>query len=756
MDYYAHTGKDPNSPLDGGQLLRDHARSVAETARERARNALGERLPWLSEAASVTGLLHDLGKYRQGFQRHLEGRHFGPEGERYHKQAGAAKAKELSMEPVAFAIAGHHGGMPDDLDDLEGPSGDEALTEIWPMATADCPELSAIGPANLALGRLEFDLATRILFSCLVDADWSDTAEHERKDRGWEPDPVPPKLEDQAEAWIRRVQTYIAERARDCTEPIVAEARADVLRSCLRAAEGPAGFYSLTVPTGGGKTLSGLAFALTHARRNGLRRIIYVSPYLSILDQNAGVIRKALGVGPGDQAVFEHHSLADPISPRRDDDPEETRRESAVRRAENWDAPVVLTTNVMFFESLFSNRPGRCRKLHNIARSVILLDECQSLPPDLVASTCSMLNGLVETLGCTVVLATATQPAFDHPELHKQKSGLVNVHEITQIERPDLDLFKRLERVRITWPERDEVWDWEDVARQMTERKNPAALCIVNTKRAAKDLFEALKRTRDKGVFHLSTAMCPAHRLATLKEIRSRLDPNNMRPCLVVSTQLIEAGVDVDFPLVLRELAPLEAIIQAAGRCNREGKLNGRDGSPGGMVIVFRSRKSVEEPRKYYPPDLWYKAGRGVVETDFLNADREPRIDDPGDIREYYERLFRAGDLDKREIQVERRKHKFACVAEKYRLIDEQGVAVVVAKWDKARNKVARLLEDFKPNRSYFRELAPYQVNIRAKSPIEVLGVYEKHPGLFVWDGLYDKDLGLTLEDDLDRFVVWP
>jgi CRISPR-associated endonuclease/helicase Cas3 len=331
---------------------------VAILARGFALEALGDREPRLAEAAELTGLLHDLGKYRGGFQDHLGGLPV-PAGDRYHKEAGAAKAAELKLLPAAFASEGHHGGLSNRArlrDAIAGVAGSTVAKEVWAVATADCPALAST-TATLPAGvvGLRFDLLTRILFSCLVDADWSDTAEHERICHGRPPDPVPPPLEPAGRLEVlRRAIAAKAEAARGPasggTSLEVAGARDAVYRACLERAEGPVGLYSLTVPTGGGKTLSGLAFALAHAERHGLRRVNYVAPYLSILDQNARAIREALGLRADDPAVFEHHGLADPGGRRGGDDPEQTGLEDASRRAENWAAPIVLTTNVMFFE----------------------------------------------------------------------------------------------------------------------------------------------------------------------------------------------------------------------------------------------------------------------------------------------------------------------------------------------------------------------------------------------------------------------
>jgi CRISPR-associated endonuclease/helicase Cas3 len=739
--YFAHT---VDGKLDKGQYLAEHLMNVAEGAEERAAAAMPDRVG-VATAARAAGLLHDIGKYRDGFIGYLKNLKI-PDVERYHKQAGAAWAERMELGPVVTAILGHHGGMPDyhEIDDsLDGIAGRQAADKVRERAIADCPALGKITPGPYD-GLDEEELLTRLLFSCLVDADWEDTARHEQTAKGIPPDPIPPALD--AEGWRTKVLAHIAEKAAGSTQPTIANARADVLKCCLEAAGARPGLFSLTVPTGGGKTLSGLAFALAHAKAHGLRRMIYVVPYLSILDQNAKVIREALGIPENDPAVLEHHSLADTGKPpatgksRDEDGSEDTKLEDAARRAENWDAPVIITTNVMFFESLFSNQPRRCRKLHNIARSVIFLDECQNIPPELLEPTVAMLKQLVEVLGCSVVLATATQPALDHPDL--KKNALSNVNEIIP---KDIDLFSRLKRVRIEWPKLDVAIDWPTIASRMCDQV--ASLCVVNSRLGARELFNEVKALEPEGAYHLSTSMCPEHRMAVLDKVRRRLKKG--RPCRLVSTQLIEAGVDVDFPLVFREMAPFDSIIQAAGRCNREAKL-----AAGGLVVVFRSAAAREKPGRYFPKDPWYKGGRDVVETAFLKVGHEPEVDDPAAIREYFQRVYRLGSLDKNHIGTERHNLNFKKVAGLYRLIDNAGLPVVVPTWIEHQSKVESMIESFQATRAGFRALGPFQVNLRCDPATPPAGVCEEKPGLFVWRGLYDSATGWSGEDDLSRWTV--
>jgi CRISPR-associated endonuclease/helicase Cas3 len=736
--YFAHSSPKGNAPPEGWQLLADHLRGVASLGRQFAQEALPDDESF-GNAAYAAGLLHDLGKYRPEFQLYLQGRH--PKNERtYHKQAGAAVAAQHRRLDIAFAIAGHHGGMPDRTELKEaiaGPCGTVVAEAIHAASSKDCPELAkALDRWPAKAGALHFDLWVRLLFSCLVDADWQDTGNFARRHAPtWEP------LHDlPCQSWLANVLAYISVRSQKCPDRRIAGIRQEILEACVQAAESPPGLFSMTVPTGGGKTLSALAFGLGHAKKHGLRRIIYVAPYLSIIEQNAREIRRALGVADDALTVFEHHSLAEP-----EDDTGGNAAESAqsARRAENWDAPVIVTTNVQFFQSLFSNRPGQCRKLHNIAGSVVILDECQTLPPDVLAPTCSMLHQVSNMMRCSIVLCTATQPAWK-----KRADFADGLEKVREIVPPQLDLFSRLRRVTVTWPaDRNDSLEWVDIAARMSAET--AALCIVNTRKAARDLFEHLRARGCDDIWHLSTAMCPAHRLMVIDEVKTRLAAR--RPCRLVSTQLIECGCDVDFPLVLREMAPLEAIIQSAGRCNREGLLNSADGAAGGKVIVFRSAESR------LPPDRWYRAGRDKVEQDFLAMNRMPDIGRPEDVHEYFQRLYRAGELDQFHIQDFRKNQRFAETARAYRLIDDFTMPVVISTWTERTSEVQELLQRIRrqPSRKLFRRLAAYEVNLRFyEMAAASAGLAEDQFDLKIWVGGYDSALGMAPAAANDALIV--
>lgn len=735
MPYYAHSLKDTDESK--WQLLSEHLVAVAKLAERFAREARPDDDDF-AQAARLAGLLHDLGKYRDEFQAMLRGK---PKSEATrHKLAGAAYAGKQRSD-LAFAIAGHHGGLPDRAalrDGIKGPNGHEVVKRYWNAATQDCPPIGApLGAVPKFDNAHSFDVAVRLLFSCLVDADWQDTSDFYRRAAGRQLEAAPAPL-DPAKA-LSKVLSYIRERAEECRDARVAAIRDEVLQAALRAAEQPLGVFTMSVPTGGGKTLSALAFALAHAAHHGLRRVIYVAPYLSILEQNAREIGRALDVDEMSDVLFEHHSLADPV-----DKAENTQAEAsdAAQRAEAWNSPVIVTTNVQFFESLFANQPGRCRKLHNMARSVIVLDECQTLPPRLVAPTCSMLSEFAAQADATIVLCTATQPAWNRRDGFEE--GFGNVREIAP---PEMRLFDKLLRVTVAWPnDADAAWDWPQVAKRMLDE--PQVLCIVNTKGAAREVHAELSRRGAVDALHLSTNMCPRHRLETIDEVRRRLRAGEA--CRLVSTQLIEAGVDVDFPVVLRQMSPLEAIIQAAGRANREGLLNHMDGTPGGRVIVFRAVKPVKL-------DRWYEAGIGVVETDFLLDGRKPDIARPEHVAEYFRRLYRSGDLDARNIQAWREAQSFEEVAKSYRVIDDATFSVVIATWEKARRDVGELLDQLKAgwDRRLSRRLSPYLVNVRYSQAEQYGGLIAEGPaGMKIWWGPYDEQVGMSSELQADWLIV--
>ncbi len=535
--------------------------------------------PW----GEAIGLLHDLGKYSVPFQRRLEG---SPERVD-HSTAGAHVAIEKYPQLghlLAYLIAGHHAGLANGRDSGE-------RTPLKNRLEADLPPLDPIWQQEIALPEclppperfqrrndrafFQYAFLARMLFSCLVDADFIDTeAFYAVNERG-----VPlargggPTLD----ALHAALDEHLASFKGDSD---VNRLRGEILSHVRSQAELTPGRFSLTVPTGGGKTLASLAFALDHAIAHGMDRVIYVIPFTSIVEQNAAVFRHALGEH-GEAAVLEHHSAFDTDNQRDQRSIDKLRRDS-----ENWDAPIIVTTAVQFFESLFAAKTSRCRKLHNIANSVVILDEAQTMPLPLLRPSVTALDELALNYRTSVVLCTATQPALAETDVPESsfKGGLRNLRELAP--EPE-KLYRQLERVHVrhVGPMTDEELRDQLLATDQV-------LCIVNNRRHAQALYESV--AEQPGAYHLTTSMYAVHRRRVLAEIRKVLKEG--RPCRVISTSLIEAGVDVDFPRVLRAEAGLDSIAQAAGRCNREGKRVVSDSE----VLIFSTANEEWAP----PPEL--------------------------------------------------------------------------------------------------------------------------------------------------------
>ncbi len=571
--FYAHSKKE--RPPEEWQKLEDHLSGVAAMAEGFA--ACFDCGEW----GSQVGLWHDIGKYSDTFQNYLKTASspdphvadFAPKTD--HSTAGAQHAVssiKILGHLIAYVVSGHHAGL---LDAISGGACLEKRLKkcVEPYGGASQALLQSINlpiPPYLERAFTQKDgysiaFFVRMLFSCLVDADFMDTERFMNPEQAATRPRFPKDvLEKMDKALTRYVESF------DPEDTLINRARAEVRKDCIRAAGESPGLFSLTVPTGGGKTLSSLAFALRHAIIHGLDRIIYVLPFTTIIEQNADAFRKALA-GLSDELgmdlVLEHHSNFDP---EKDKETEKTRLAT-----ENWDAPLVVTTSVQFYESLFSNRTSHCRKLHNIAKSVIILDEVQTLPVDYLQPCLKAIKELSRSYSTTIVLCTATQPAVE-----KRENFPIGLDGVREIVGDPPDLYGRLKRVRVK--DVGTIADEEIVDRLLKEER---VLCIVNTRRHAKELFEAIREEGD--CFHLSALMCPAHRSCILKKIRKRL--KNKQACRVVSTQLIEAGVDIDFPVVYRSLAGLDSIAQAAGRCNREGK------SDTGHTFIFKSEHHRSE-----------------------------------------------------------------------------------------------------------------------------------------------------------------
>jgi CRISPR-associated endonuclease/helicase Cas3 len=729
MNYYAHSQK--NAALDQWHRLDDHANAVAILAADFAAPFHSEQWGrWL-------GLLHDLGKARQSFQSYLKiANDLTDENydgaEHSHSGVGAVWAnrtfpKHALSRVAAYCVAGHHAGLAD-WTGGDTPGGalalrlekeqkllDEETVRSW---IAQQASLQNPSPPQRPWGMARNDLSfwIRMLFSCLVDADYLDTEAFM--------DPAEAALRSRYPSLHELATPFFAaldNKQKAAPDTPVNRIRAEIRAACETAAEDAAGFFSLTVPTGGGKTLSGMAFALAHALKHGLKRVIYVIPYTSIIEQTADVLREFVGANN----VVEHHSNIGPTK--------ETQQSRLA--SENWDAPIVVTTNVQFFESLYACKPGRCRKLHNIAESVVVLDEAQLLPPHLLLPCVEALQQLVAHYRVSVVLSTATQPALP---------GLTAVREIIP---PDMNLYSRLKRTQLIFPEsRTTRQSWAEIAAEL--REHDQVLCIVNTRRDCRDLHALLP----SGTIHLSASMCGEHRSRVIAHIKEKLQAE--QPIRVVSTQLVEAGVDIDFPVLYRAFAGLSSIAQAAGRCNREGRQ-----ATLGRVVIFM-------PPQAAPPGELRKA------EDTLSSLLEYGLnaESPDSYPKYFEHFYAAqNDLgtafanwlskDAGHLQFQFRK-----AAKAFQIIDDQESAPVIVRYgDNAQ--LLGSLHAVGPKRDIMRGLQRYTVNVQRRTLIQLLikgFVQEIHPGIYVQvelSSLYSEVFGLDLlRQDLppEDLFIWP
>ncbi len=710
--YFAHSLK--NKPTEEWHLLDDHLADTAKLARSFA-DVFSS-----GEWAYLAGLWHDLGKYSEEFQERLEG------GKRVdHATAGAQHAfkclDEQKGKLVAYTIAGHHSGLAD------GKSNDKScLTKRLKRKVSDWsvyPRIEDVKklenpPLGIDKKRIGFQLSffTRMIYSCLVDSDFLDTEKFMSSDKAaWRSGyPSLNTMENRLDTMLKQLKQT------DVSKTINVE-RAYVLKCCLDTAKQMPGLFSLTVPTGGGKTLSSLAFALKHALEHNLKRIIYVIPYTSIIEQNAEVFRSVFGK----DAILEHHSN---FEPQKEEGEEFSRHNLA---AENWDAPLIVTTNVQFFESLFANRSSRCRRIHNIAKSVVILDEAQMLPAPFLRPCMESLRELVSSYGVSVVLCTATQPALSTTETFRD--GINNVHEIISDQTRLYQSLSRVHTHNIGNVSNDEL------SGRLLEDKQ--VLCIVNTRKHAQLLFERCRKS--ESFYHMSASMCPAHRTSVLDKIRSIL--TNGKPCRVVSTQLVEAGVDIDFPVVYRASSGIDSIAQAAGRCNREGLLPQK-----GNVYIF-------SPENGLPPG--YLRHSAEIAEGILRKHNDPLSLEA--VNDYFEELYwRKGEmLDEYGIinllneDIARLNFPFKEIADKFKLIKD-GMEPIIIPWNDDAQDIIRNLRYAAYPLKYARKAQRYTVQMYPQVINSLLAVgsaerigEDKQYTVLINSDLYSNDLGLYPED---------
>ena len=672
--FYAHSL--PEAPPAQWQSMAEHAQAVARLAAARAAAFAAQDL------ASAAGLLHDVGKYCAPFQRKLHGENLRVDHSTRGAQLAAQRYGPIG-QLLAYGIAGHHAGL------ANGGEGEGERTPLQQRLRAhDLPPLDAQWEREITLpprlttpagfkahsrerGNFQLAFLARMVFSCLVDADFLDTEafylRHAKPSASSPRERTMPTLE----ALRERLDARLAGFRSDSD---VNALRADILAEVRGKAALDPGLFSLTVPTGGGKTLASLAFALDHAIRHGLRRVIVVIPFTSIVEQTARVFREALGE-LGEAAVLEHHSAFVAERPPRSDPDRYEAAEKLRLAMENWDAPIIVTTAVQFFESLFAARPAQCRKLHAIAGSVVVLDEAQTMPLKLLRPCVAAIDELARNYCTSVVLCTATQPALEAPNFE----GGLDSESVRELAPEVTQLFKKLERVQVR-----HAGLWSDDALAFEMRSREQVLCIVNNRRHARAVYEAMADL--PGARHLTTLMCAKHRGEVLSEVRKLLKEG--APCRLVSTSLIEAGVDVDFPTVLRAEAGLDSIAQAAGRCNREGKR----AISGSEVLVFATENADWAP----PPELKQYASvarevlRQIGDVDPLSTET---------IRRYFQMLYwKKGDqeLDVPNLMGMLKASRvdslpMETLAAKFRLIDSVQRPVIVPYDDTAKALLHKL-----------------------------------------------------------------
>lgn len=749
LSYYAHSAQDKLGnllPYEHWQTLQSHASNVGNLAAAFAQNFGAD------EIARYTGQLHDLGKYSLPFQKRLKGEAKSVD----HATAGAKIAVERWGNAIgklmAFCIAGHHAGLANGC--REGDNRSTLKQRLALQFGTDIPTLDNLWqqeiklPQNLSAPPLKADthhpffsyaFFTRMLYSCLVDADYLDTEafylklENKASERGGYPDlnSLQHNFNQFINAFRQRIAQAPAQTEAEKRNAALNRLRSEILDHAIEQAAQPQGLFTLTVPTGGGKTFTSMAFALEHAKRHGMRRVIYVIPFTSIIEQNAAEFRKAFGE-LGEQAVLEHHSTFDDGKLQN-----EATKDKLRLASENWDVPIVVTTAVQFFESLFADRSSRCRKLHNIAGSVIILDEAQMLPLNLLLPIMQAIKELAQNYRCSIVMCTATQPAVQAENGFYR--GFENVREIAP--KPTA-LFDKLRRTTV-----QHIGTQTDADLLAKLAEHPQMLVIVNNRRHARSLYDQAKHL--DGTFHLTTLMCAKHRSQKLDEIRGRL--KNGEPCRVIATSLIEAGVDVDFPLVMRTEAGLDSVAQAAGRCNREGKRP----SENSFVWIF----APEEQWKA-PPEL---ATQAAVMRLTANSFSDELLSTQA-VATYFAELYqlKGSELDNKKILKmhndtgQNLDFPFQTIADKFRMIESHMQPLIIPFDVDAENLISSLHHADHIG-GLLRKLQPYTVQIPEKAlaalykagriePINEKNFGKQFYKLIGLD-LYDEVAGLSWED---------
>lgn len=707
--FLAHISEDKTRE----QSIKDHAIGTAKMAGDFA--AFFDCYEW----GYGCGLVHDIGKYSKSFQHRLKG---GPITD--HATAGAQELFKKKYYAAAYCVAGHHSGLPDGGTPVPALGREHGASDGTLMGRMEkqvddyrnfsedieIPTFPRIPLQPLGNGGFSFSFFTRMLFSCLVDGDYLDTESFMREE------PVQRGSADTIEILYKRLEQHVSSWLCNQDRLTINGRRSEILRHCFTMGLSQPGVYQLTVPTGGGKTVSSLAFALEHARKHDLQRIIYVIPYTTIIEQTAQIFKNILG---NDNVLEDHSNVIFE---------DEKEYDSWKLATENWDKKLVISTNVQFFESLFANKTSKCRKLHNIAKSVIIFDEAQMLPLNYLKPCLQAISELVINYHCTAVLCTATQPSLSQyfPEQ-------INVRQICPDVTDQFAFFKRTVIVQM-----GEISE-EMLIQHLREQKQ--ALCILNSRKRVQRIYKELE---GEGTYHLSTFMYPVHRKRQLGEIKDRLRQG--LSCRVVATSLVEAGVDLDFVTVFRELAGIDSVIQAAGRCNREGKRSCNDCNT--FVFKLEKTEGIHVPNSL---KLSIAVGEAVSEE-------YTEIDSPDAVAGYFNQLyhFRGESLDKKGIvemfEKENRSlmFPFATAAKQFRLIENETVTLLIDIEEEARKLADRLRHEV-PSRQLLRDAGMYCINIYEHDfeKLNGAGLLETIPyGYYLLRRKedYKKNMGLVIE----------
>lgn len=714
----SHIRTNSEGEIKAYQSLEEHSLGVANYANEFA-NEFG-----MGSWGYLIGILHDKGKEKRDFQNYIldmngiPGHKNWTQHGKQHAYVGGIIAKKLyglsAYNIIINQIVSHHTGL-HDYDEIEN-----IINQDIPSEVNTNIEKTILGVPNFKIQAADYHHLARMLFSCLVDADFLDTEEFMdeassalRKNKATLNDLLP-LLEDK----LKELKSKA-----DLSDVNVI--RNKVLQQCIKMADTSIGFYSLTVPTGGGKTLSSLAWAMKHAIRNGQKRIIIAIPYTSIIVQTASVLRSIFG----EENVLEHHSNVNPEQIK-----DENLQEKMKLATENWDYPIIVTTNVQLFESMFGNKPSVCRKLHNIVNSVVILDEVQTLPMDYLQPVVDSMKSFNKMFDVSFLFTTASQPVLSGLiEGCNPRATFKGIDQIAEIIPDDFKLHDKLRRVKLSIYKEGKTYD--EVAELLSKHKR--VLCIVNTRRDAKELY---KRLPQEGVtLHLSKMMCPEHICETIDTIKNSLKKESNEIIRIVSTQLIEAGVDMDFPVVFREEAGLDSILQAAGRCNREGK------QESSITFVFSLSKERPLPKGEMQDANNARLNIGECQDWFA----------PDTMTSYFKQLYcRQNSFDVKDIKHYLYNPKelcFATAAKEFQMIDDNGINVVIC-WKNSIELVQQLIE-ISPSYLLMKKLAKYMVNIN-KTDFNTLAnmgvISEKKEGLFVVDykQQYDERIGLLTDNN--------